>query len=310
MKGARKIIYIIPISILLIIVDNTRKRRSLRIKKKKKFKLDIRLIKKLDKKLQYYDTLYKLKESYVIKLGVINTKKPRENNATVLWYGIFTIVITIVAGYIYSLIFKMWYIDLILALVTMYGIFSIANFILKMRLKKVQKQFPVAIKKFTDVYTTCKSIKITLNSIYKDMPKEIANVFEKLSRQLSSSYEYEEHIIEFANSLDYVWGYAFAELLIMSYEGVGDISEELLFLSSLIDEDIIVEEETSSELATIKIMFMIIEVATIVAFLFNIVANPISKDLYFYTSTGNNIIMIWALIIAFGLGTSVILDYI
>ena len=54
-----------------------------------------------------------------------------------------------------------------------------------------------------------RNIKMALNSSYQEMPNEISVVFERLSRELASSYDYESHLKKFAKSLGYVWGYAF-----------------------------------------------------------------------------------------------------
>ncbi len=252
---------------------------------------------------------YKLKSKFVEKLGVINNNTEKENNAIVVWYILFDIVISIIATYFYSQIFNMWYIVVILSLVTVYAIFYSASRLISMKLRKVQKNFPKAVQIFTDEYITTKNIKTSLNATYKKMPKGIDSIFEKLSRELSSSYDFEKHIIHFANNLNYIWGYAFSELLIMSYEGVGDISEELLFLNELINEDITAEEKNATDMAGNKMMFVILTGATLFTFVFNIIANPMAKELYFYTTTGNNIIFAWVLIIVFGFTTSLILDY-
>jgi hypothetical protein len=94
----------------------------------------------------------------------------------------------------------------------------------------------------------------------------------------------------------------------MSYEGTGDISEDLLFLNEMVNDDLQSEEENRSEMASNKMLFIILNSVTLCAFIGNIFLNPIAKQLYFYTSTGNTIIMIWLIVVALGVSATVILE--
>lgn len=287
-----------------------KRRKKVRIKKDKLIELDNKFIRELDKKLKHINFLYKLKESFVSELGVINTKNRSENSAIVLWTMLFMVTVGIVVGIVVSRIFIMYHIVVLLSLFAMFIVFYIANFYLNLKLKKARKQFPSAIQIFTDEYISAsnRNIKVALNNSYDKMPKEIALPFERLTRELSSSHEYEQPIVEFAKSLNYVWGYAFAELLLISYEGSGDISEDLLFLNELINEDIKGTEDTISELASNKIMFFIITVATFIGFLFTLNFNPIAKNIYFYTPQGANIFLYWIIVVIIGIGASIYME--
>lgn len=305
-------VYFIPliVSVILIFYETAiKKRRNKRIKQKKRISFNKNITEKFEKLLQNSDSMYKLKERYVRKLGVVNNLKRSENNNLVLSVMICILLFTGVGIFLLSFLFKMWYILLILSFAIIYAQFSFVTLFLNTKLRKVQKQFPTALQIFTDYYISCKNVKISLSNTYSKMPKEIAPTFEKLSRELSSSHNTEEPILNFAKSLDYTWGYAFAELIIISNEGVGDISEDLLFLNQLINEDITAEEETSSELAVNKMMFGIITAVTLIAFVFNNLYNPIGKELYYYTSTGNNIILGWIMVIVVGITVSVIMEH-
>lgn len=305
-------IYLIPlmVSVVLIFYETIiKKRRSKRIKQRKRITINRNTVERFDRLLQNNDLLYKLKEKYVTKLGVINNLKRSENNSLAISVIIGILFTTLTGTFLLSFLFKMWYILLILSVVLAYTQLSFITIYLNAKLRKVQKEFPTALQIFTDYYISCKSVKTTLNNTYSRMPKEIAPIFEKLSRELSSSHIIEEPILNFARSLDYVWGYAFAELIIMSNEGVGDISEDLLFLNQLINEDMASEEETSSELAANKLMFGIITTGTLITFIFNNIYNPIAKELYYYTSTGNNIILGWVLVIVMGITLSIVMEH-
>jgi Flp pilus assembly protein TadB len=217
----------------------------------------------------------------------------------------------VVVAVISALLFKvmnLWYVILVIALLVLYLMHYGFGTYLNYKLKRVYEQFPIAIQMFTDIYITNKSIKNALTDSYVDMPKDVGLVFERLARKLSSGHEYDKYIHEFADSLSYVWGYAFAELLLMSYEGSGDISNDLLFLNELMNDDLQDEEESKAEMTTNKTLFMVLNLITVIVFVGNIFFSPIAKELYFYTTTGNTIIMSWLMLIAFGISVSTIME--
>lgn len=295
---------------LLILEALGRRKRKLRVARKARFEINSKFIDKIDDFLKNYQLIYSIKERYVNKLGVINTNKMRHNNAIAILFMLSSVVLTVIVSILLFTIMSIWYVILIIAVLFLYLMHYGFTLYLNKKLKTIYKQFPVALQLFTDIYITNRNIKVALNESYKEMPYEVGVVFEKLARRLSSGHEYERHIKEFAESLSYVWGYAFAELLLMSYEGAGDISEDLLFLNELVNDDIQDDEESKAEMATNKSLFIVLNGCTLFAFIINIFFNPVAKELYFYTPTGNTIIMAWFVVIALGITTSVILDHI
>lgn len=287
---------LICIAISLLLIDEIKIPRK---KKGVKVKIDFKI--NFEKQIEKYPEIKKIIKSYVDKLLIINQKniKENENIATGIMLGIISIS-TFVTILFFLLGIKIWYVLFILEFVSIYFVHSIANFYLSKKVSKVYIQFPIAIQTFTDMYITTNNIKSSLDESCREIPSEISNVFQKLSRELSSSYNYEQKIRDFANSLKYTWGYAFAELLLLSYQG-GDISSELIYLNELINDDIKDKEESNSELAANKLMFIMINIVTFIAFLMNTLYNPIAKKIYFYTIQGNNLIMLWVLEIALGL---------
>jgi len=305
--------YIIPLLIALGLLGYEfykYHKRTLRLRKKKQFNWDTKFIRKVDKIVNKYDNLAKIKEKYTIKLGIVNSNKKRVNRAIVLWYIIGSLIGSIAFGLLLTTVFTMWYVVVILIVLALYMLLYVGTVYLSMKLNKVYSQFPIALQQFTDEYITSKSIKNALNKSYIKMSREIGLVFEKLARELSSGYEYKEPIMDFANSLSYVWGYAFAELMLMSYEGAGDISEDLLFLNELVNEEIQAYEEDKTEQAGNKMVFLILNGVTLVAFVLNTFINPIAKELYFFTSVGNALIMFWIGVIILGVTASIISNHI
>ena len=304
------IIILLAVIVLLVLGYIGKRKRRLRVARKYKLEINSRLIDKIDAFLKNYDLIYGIKERYVEKLGVINTNKRRHNNAVVIIAMLASVALTLVISIIMFKFMSLWYAVLVMGLLCLYLINFAFTLYLNTKLKKIYRQSPVAIQTFTDTYITTKSIKAALNDSYKDMPHEVGMVFEKLARRLASGHDYEKYIKEFPGQPSYVWGYAFAELLIMSYEGAGDISDDLLFLNELINDDTQDEEETKTEMATNKMLFLILNGCTLFAFIVNLLFNDVAKELYFYTPTGNTVIMIWVGVIAIGIGVSAILEQI
>lgn len=294
---------------VLIVVDLLGKRkRKLRVARKSKFELNSQLIDKIDDFLKSYNILYRVKESYVKKLGVINTNKRRHNNGIAIGFIAISIITTLIISILLLTVMNMWYVIVVLAVLNLYFMNYGFTLYLNVKLKKIYSQFPVALQLFTDIYISNRNIKVALNNSYLEMPYEVGIVFEKLARRLASGHDYKKHIREFAQDINYVWAYSFSELLLMSYEGSGDISDDLLFINELINEDLQDAEESKTEMATNKMLFLILNTCTLLAFVINNLFNPIAKQLYFYTSTGNTIIMIWLIVIAIGIAGSTVLD--
>jgi len=304
-------IILLIIALLLIIIEVFNKnRRRIRIARKNKFEFNHKFVITLDKIISSNKYTKKLRDAYVGKLGVIFSNKSIQNRGIAVTVISSSIIITVLVAITLSLIMSLWYAVLILSILTIYfmnyGFLLYLNF----KLKHIHKQFPIALQLFTDSYITSKNIKVAFNESYKEMPKEISTVFEMLARKLSTGHNQKEHILEFANNLNYIWGYAFAEILMLSFEGTGYIEDDLLFLNELISDDIQSNEETKSEMSTNKMLFIVINAFTLVAFVLNIFFSPIAKELYFYTQTGNTLIMAWLGVIALGLGVSTVLDHI
>ena len=285
-----------------------KRKRKLRVSRKGRLELNISFVEKIDEWLRAVPILHRLKEKYVMKLSVVNTYKRSHNNALSIGFLIMSVVVVLMLSFMLFKVMNLWYVILVIALLILYLMhYGFATY-LNYKLKRVYEQFPVAIQMFTDIYITNKSIKNALTDSYVDMPKDVGLVFERLARKLSSGHEYDKYIHEFADSLSYVWGYAFAELLLMSYEGSGDISNDLLFLNELMNDDLQDEEESKAEMTTNKTLFMVLNLITVIVFVGNIFFSPIAKELYFYTTTGNTIIMSWLMLIAFGISVSTIME--
>jgi Flp pilus assembly protein TadB len=223
------------------------------------------------------------------------------NNELIVKYLIMDIVVSILILLMLSNIMTMWYAVIIIDLVIFYMIIYFGIVYIQSKINKIHSQFPIALQCFLDEYIIYKNIKNAINTSYSKMPAEIGNVFELLTRELSGGKDYKESIYRFANELSYVWGHSFAEILTMSYEGAGDITNEMLTLNSMVSEEITAEEENKSSRFGNKMTFIILNAVAVVGFIINIFANCLARHLYFYTTTGNTLITIWLTVLIIGI---------
>lgn len=253
--------------------------------------------------------LYNLKIKYANKLSLINYQTKRQNEVLIDGFVLIDILISLTISMIAIKFFTMWYVFFIIFFVSLFFIVYLGTLYVSMNLNKVYSLFPMALQLFTDEYVSCKNIKNALNDSYQKMPDKISRVFEGLARRFASETDYEEVINDFADGLDFVWGYAFAELLLLSYEGAGDVSEDLIYLNELSNEEIKAGAETETALVGTKIIFIMLNFATVAGLVFSLKFVPIAKYLYLYTPTGNLGIIFWIGSFIAGLTTLTVMKY-
>lgn len=298
----------IALSFICIVVSIINKPRKMRLNKNSIIRRENILINKLDKILCRHKVLNNLKEKYISVLSIINCKDWEHNNKLILSYVFLDIIISFLLFATLLNIITMWYAVIIIDIAVFYMILQVGTLYINIKTNKIHRQFPIALQCFLDEYIINKNIKGAINSSYRKMPKEIGNVFEHLARELSGGKDYKECIKKFANKLSYIWGHSFAEILIISYDGAGDITDELLSLNNMISEEITAEEENRSSHFGNKITFIILNCAALAGLIINMYVNDLSRHVYFYTSIGNMMISIWLIVLILGTITISIFD--
>jgi len=253
----------------------------------------------LDKLIRKNKSLNEIKEKYISKLQIINFESYKHNNELILKFLAFDATISFLLLIALSNVITMWYASLTLSFVFFYLIIFFCVSRLESKIAKIHSQFPVALQCFLDEYIIHKNIKNAINNSYYKMPVEIGMAFEFLARELSGEKN-ELSIKKFADELSYVWGHCFAEILIMSYEGAGDITDDLLTLNSMVSEEITVLEEEKSSRYGNKMTFIIVYMFALVGLTINLFTNNLARHLYFYTSTGNALIATWLVVLISG----------
>lgn len=247
--------------------------------------------------------LKKIYNNYLKKMNLINNLSNEKNELKIDNYLFLAVIISLVVSlYIFSF-YPMWYVLIISFLLIMVIMIHVAILYISIRLHNIFKFFPIAIQCFTDEYVVYPNIKVALNNSYYKMPVKISALFENLSRELSSSKDEKTVLINFTEKIDYFWGYAFIEILLLSYEGAGNISKDLIYLNELINDQIKDELESNNSTLEIKLGFLIINIATIVALIFCLTNIPTSKEVYFYTYYGNMGLCFWVTSLLIGLIT-------
>jgi len=251
-----------------------------------------------------------LKAKYANKMTLINHLDKEQNENNIDKFILISILISFSFSTIFLYFFTIWYVALAVFFVCIFLMIYCANIYISNKLNKIYAHFPIAIQLFTDEYVSCRNIKNALNNCYGKMPYEISRVFEALARRYASESNYIQIINDFAEGLDFVWGYAFAELLMLSYEGAGDISEDLIYLNELSNEEIKAEMETETAIVGTKLIFVILNVATVIGLIFSLNVVPISRYIYLYTPVGNFGLIYWICSFILGLAVLKILKYI
>lgn len=287
-------------AIICIGIGIVKKPKRMKLNNFYKINRDKVVIKKLDKILFTNKHLLQIKENYVTKLQIINLKSYEFNDELVIRYLLYDTIISILLLIILSTVITMWYAAITISFVFFYIVIFLGVVYIRSKISKIHDQFSVALQCFIDRYIIHKNIKEAINS-YSKMPVQIGVVFELLARELSGGENYEKSIKKFANELSYVWGYAFAEILLLSYEGAGDIAEDLLTLNSMVSEEITAEEEEKSSRYGNEMTFTFVYAAALIGILVNLLINDLAKHLYFYTSTGNALIAVWLIVLTLGI---------
>lgn len=258
-------------------------------------------------------TLKKINKKYINKLCLINALNSGENERKIENFILLILFTSSIISLLSLNVFSIWYMIIFSFFFCGFLVLYIGTMYVNIKLNKVYSYFPLAIQLFTDEYVSYKNIKIALNKSYHRMPNRISKAFESLTRNMSSAStedEYKDAIKNFAEGLDFTWGYSFSEILLLSYSGAGDITEDLIYLSELTSEEIKENLESEAALNGTKLVFIVLNIATIVAFILNLIFVPMSKHLYFYTSTGNIGISAWLGSIVLGLATLSIFKHI
>lgn len=291
MQMMYKIFFIVAAAMVILWVIIRPKKMKLKIKRMDYS--ESRIIRRVDKIIFSIKLFKDIRDSYSTKLTTILGKNKYQCNTYITLYCLISIFAAVTIGILLLVFLAVWHFVILISFSVLYIFIYAGTLWIQFRMNKIYEQFPEALQIFTDEYMEYKNIKNAIDNSYNKMPEQIGRAFEKLSRELSSGRNIKESIKNMADSFEYVWGYAFAHVLLMSYEGAGNISDDLIYLGTLMSEELTIEEEVKTENATNKIIFIILNMLTLAILIINMISNDMSKFLYFFTSDGNILLIIW-----------------
>nr|WP_312579561.1 hypothetical protein [Sedimentibacter sp.] len=292
---------ILIVAIICIVISFAKRPRKMKLKNFTQMNREHILLSKLNKLISRNKYFCKSKEKYISKLRMINFKFYEHNNELILKYLVFDAAISILLLVTLSRIITMWYAVITISFAVFYLIIFLGISHIESKINKIHSQFPTGLQCFLDEYIIHKNIKNAVDSSYGKMPDAVGRIFEMLARELSGEKNPKIAITKFANELSYVWGYCFSEILIMSLEGAGDITDDLITLNSMVSEEITTSEEEKSSRFGNKMTFIIIYAFALTGVIINLFINNLAGYLYFYTSMGNSLIAVWLIVLIAGI---------
>lgn len=280
--------------ILAVIADisiNYKKNKFQRFNTREIIKKENFFNRKIRAFIKKYPLINDYKEKYTNKLCLINGKEKEENESIIENFLLLNIIISLLSGFVFFELFPFWLMILSGMILCMFFIFYIGIFYVTSKINRIYSNFPLALQLFTSEYVSSENIKSALKNSYSKMPGKISKAFEFLTRSIGKDYK--NSLKDFAKGLDYTLAYAFSELLLLSFEGANDIKEHLLYLYNLASDEIKDSLESESKVIDMKLTFIIVNICTLIVMVFCMAIIPIAKHLYFYTPTGNLIIIAW-----------------
>lgn len=302
-----KIVYIIIAFLMIVIsISEITKKRKIKKRKKedKKFKKDI-FAYIVEEKVEEQITKHPIIKNYFKRIVkrtamvdsssiTIAEQKVKKQIIKICWIGIITFLVVLI-------IFRLWYIALVGSLASIYLSVTLITGKIDKKISEIETEFPSVIQRFTDEYIVTGNIKSSIMAVAEKSKGSISVVFEQLIRDLYSGKNEEEAITDLAETLDFYYGYEFAEILKLSLSDVGDVSKELEFLMELMQDDLQEIEKTKAEMFENKIMFILLNTITMIIVIVNLIAHPYGREIYVYTKAGNGLVVFLILEIIGGL---------
>lgn len=253
---------------------------------------------KLKKYLAKFDELVtdipylnKVREELIHYMELLNFEE-RETCYQTITFRMFVVVVGATGvGLLVFAMMQTWYMFL--------GAFGIVFFLgfrslvdsYKKRINKLYLQLPDALQIFLDNYVTTHNVKSSLDAVPKQLKGDINVLFQKLSRRVSSGDNSAQAVMQFAEDLDYFWGYAFAELLIIAMTTSGDITEDITFLIKTINSSIKEDMESIAAVSASKSLVNAMNGAGAIGLAVEFTFVKFARDFYVYSSMGNMIIL-------------------
>ena len=245
-------------------------------------------------KLKRFKTVRKIYELQIHRMVVLNNESRDMASKKLEARMLKGLYISVASGALTYVISRSFLIAFISALVTAYTLTTNTLNKSEKKMNKLEVDFPVIIQHFLDDYIITKNIRSALKNITDKTTGPLHNVFSTVVREIYSGVDESEAFEKAAETIGFYYAYAFADILTMAEE-VGDITEPMNYLSSIIRDEIEVREKARTMNFENKMMNRILNSLAVIGVLYNMVKFDFAKSIYFYTSKGNALLIFWFL---------------
>lgn len=244
------------------------------------------------KKLQNFKLINKIYNLQIHRMVVLNNESREASKKKLekeIIRGIYT---AIGSGILAYTVGRSMLITVITIIVTLYILTTHSLGKSEKRMNKLEADFPEIIQFFLDEYILTKNIRSGLKNVVNRTTGPIHNVFSTIIREIYSGVEEKEAFEKAADTIGFYYAYAFVDILTIAEE-VGDITEPMNYLSSIIRDEIEVRERAKTMNFENKMMNNILNSIAAIGILYNMVRFDFAKPVYLYTATGNALIIFW-----------------
>ena len=238
--------------------------------------------------------------SIIAKVDIINGFDPLNSQVVCSYFGTYSLA-SVVVFFIVSKVAVTTAVFLTFILGYLIISASLVNVVLHVKLEKIQTSFKDSLDIVIDNILQVGSFQSALQKSMPDLPKNIKPLYQKLLREYLGSPNPTQALYDFANSLDYVYSYAFVELINLSSK-VDSIDSELIFLNKAMSANMLEDKEEKGSFSSITTLYGIIMIFVGIGVVATLIINPIAKDIYFHTLKGNYTLMLWLFGNVAGLG--------
>lgn len=226
----------------------------------------------------------KMLNVYSNHLEIVLKEKDKEGSFEVFFYGSLIFMFAVLFGFI---LVKQILLAIISPFIILHFLDKIAVKLSVDIIESIEEQLPFAIDNIVRISTKYGDIKSIIYEASRTCEQPIKGILENMAREMISSSP-EEILMDYAEKYDNVWFYSFAFTLI-SYLEDASKDETIINLKNLRNmlekENTIKKASITDKKYSIGMNYMII-IASILGFVFNVIALPVGRQFFFSTFPG------------------------
>jgi tight adherence protein B len=158
--------------------------------------------------------------------------------------------------------------------------------------EKVAEGLVPAFETFYSEYSLSRNMAKALDMTARQVPEPACSEFERMSKEVYSGYSIEEVLYGFVRRMNNRWVRLFTSLLILHEKKGAEIREPILNLISEQKKRQMEVKKERTEMAQVRTVHMVLMVASIVLFLFNLITKPDSYTFFTTDSQGRILLLV------------------